>query len=160
MLQDPEVMYAWEHAFSDSEVQEWLDRQRERYRRYGFGLWAVVEKRSGRMIGQCGLTPQEYAGETVCEIGYLLERAFWGQGFAIEAAVACKRYAFGPMDREEVYSLIRDSNLPSQKVARRNGMTLCGEFIKRYRGQDMRHLAFRVRRGPEAEESAGGKGQR
>ena len=50
-----EVMYAYEHAFSDEEVQEWLDRQLGRYEEYGFGLWAVILKETGEMIGQCGI---------------------------------------------------------------------------------------------------------
>ena len=36
MLQDPEVMYAYAHAFSDREAKEWLERQLDRYRQYGF----------------------------------------------------------------------------------------------------------------------------
>ncbi len=42
ILQDEEAMYAYEGAFSDEEVQEWLDRQTARYQRWGFGLWAVI----------------------------------------------------------------------------------------------------------------------
>lgn len=56
ILQDGEAMYAYEGALSDVEAQEWLDRQQERYARDGFGLWAVVLKQTGEMIGQCGLT--------------------------------------------------------------------------------------------------------
>ena len=44
MLQDPLCMYAYEHAFSDEEAQQWLDRQLTRYREDGFGLWAMVRK--------------------------------------------------------------------------------------------------------------------
>ncbi|MFR6041568.1 MAG: GNAT family N-acetyltransferase [Dysosmobacter welbionis] len=44
MLQNPKVMYAYEHDFSNSDVQQWLDRQIGRYRDYGFGLWAVISK--------------------------------------------------------------------------------------------------------------------
>ena len=44
ILQDEETMYAYEGAFSDQEVQEWLDRQIERYKKWGFGLWAVIQK--------------------------------------------------------------------------------------------------------------------
>lgn len=56
ILQDEETMYAYEGAFSDTEVQEWLDRQIDRYKKWGFGLWAVILKETDRMIGQCGLT--------------------------------------------------------------------------------------------------------
>ena len=51
-------MYAYEHAFSDQEAWEWLRRQQARYRKDGFGLWAAVERTSGEMVGQCGLTWQ------------------------------------------------------------------------------------------------------
>lgn len=43
ILQDEQTMYAYEGAFSDSEAQVWLDRQLERYRQLGFGLWAVIQ---------------------------------------------------------------------------------------------------------------------
>ena len=143
-LQDPEAMYAYEHAFSDEEVQQWLDRQLDRYRQYGFGLWAVIEKTSGRFIGQCGLTMQDWDGRQVLEVGYLLERQFWGQGYASEAAIACRDYAFSALHAEEVYSIIRDTNTASQNVARRNGMTPAGRMVKHYYGMDMPHLVFRV----------------
>ena len=60
LLQDDEVMYAYEGAFNDQEVQNWLDRQFGRYRHDGFGLWGVVEKGSNELIGQCGITYQEF----------------------------------------------------------------------------------------------------
>ena len=44
VLGDPEVMYAYEHGFSAQEVRQWIARQRERYARDGFGLWAAVER--------------------------------------------------------------------------------------------------------------------
>ena len=56
ILQNPRVMYAYEHIFSDEDVQTWLDRQKQRYVQYGFGLWAVILKKTGEMIGQSGLT--------------------------------------------------------------------------------------------------------
>ena len=58
ILQDEETMYAYEGAFNDEEVQEWLDRQISRYHKWDFGLWAVVLKETDEMIGQCGLTMQ------------------------------------------------------------------------------------------------------
>ena len=54
MLQDEETMYAYEGAFSDAEAQEWLDRQVARYRRWGFGLWAVIRRGDGEMVGYIG----------------------------------------------------------------------------------------------------------
>lgn len=144
ILQDEQVMYAYEHAFSDEEVQSWLDRQRQRYREYGFGLWAVIKKDTGAMIGQCGLSWQDWGGRQVLEVGYLFQRAYWHQGYATEAATACKEYAFTQLGAEEVYSIIRENNEPSVRVAQRNGMSLNGSFVKHYYGMDMPHLVYSV----------------
>lgn len=147
MLQDREVMYAYEHAFSDKEAWDWLRRQQTRYETDGFGLWAVVEQSTGEMVGQCGITWQETGdGRRVPEVGYLLEKAAWHKGYAAEAARACRDYAFTVLGFPEVWSIIRDNNLPSQAVARRNGMEVRGTMVKHYYGMDMPHLLFSVRR--------------
>ena len=80
LLQDPVVMYAYEGAFSDQEVQAWLDKMFRRYEDDGFALWAVIEKSSGELIGQCGITYQEYNGNRVPEVGYLFRKEFWHKG--------------------------------------------------------------------------------
>lgn len=145
ILKDPKTMYAYEHGFSDEEVQDWLDKQKKRYREDGFGLWAVIEKAGNQMIGQCGLTFQDFDGREVLEVGYLFQRAYWHKGFATEAAIACKEYAFEHLHAKEVYSIIRDSNIASQNVAVRNGMQICGKFTKHYYGMDMPHLVYSVK---------------
>ena len=145
ILQDEEVMYAYEHAFSDEEVQEWLDRQLKRYEDYDFGLWAVILKETGELIGQCGLTMQDCKDKQVLEIGYLFQKAYWHKGYATEAAIACKKYAFEILKATEVFSIIRDNNIPSQKVAKRNGMKVVDQFVKHYYGMDMPHLVFSVK---------------
>ena len=144
ILQDKEVMYAYEGAFNDIEVQEWLDKQIQNYQKYKFGLWSVVLKEENIMIGQCGLTLQDFNGKQVIEIGYLFKKKFWHNGFATEAAIACKGYAFDKLKANEVFSIIRDNNLASQNVAKRNGMSLCGKFTKHYRNVDMPHLVFSI----------------
>ena len=142
ILQDEETMYAYEGAFTDDEVQTWLDRQFMRYETLGFGLWAVVLKENDRMIGQCGLTIQTWKEEEVLEIGYLFERKYWHYGYATEAAVACKQYAFEQLKADEVCSIIRDSNVTSQNVAIRNGMKITDYWVKHYRGVDMPHYRY------------------
>ena len=146
LLQDPVVMYAYEGAFSDQEVQAWLDKMFQRYEDDGFALWAVIEKSNGELIGQCGITYQEYNGGRVLEVGYLFRQEFWHKGFATEAAIACKEYAFQVLNFDEVYSIIRDSNVASQNVARRNGMIEVDTLVKHYRGVEMPHIVFRVSR--------------
>lgn len=146
ILQDGETMYAYEGAFSDSEVREWLDRQIARYQKWNFGLWAVILKENGKLIGQCGLTLQPWNNLEVLEIGYLLNKAYWHKGFAAEAAAACKNYAFNVLKAAEVCSIIRDTNIPSQKVALRNGMVKTDSMIKHYKGIDMLHYRYAVKR--------------
>ena len=136
MLQDRSVMYAYEHAFSDQEAWEWLRRQQARYRKDGFGLWAAVERTSGELVGQCGLTWQGLGdGTRIPEVGYLLERTAWHKGYAVEAARACRDHAFSALKFEEVFSIIR--------VEER------GSFIKHYYGMDMLHIVFSVRQGEQ-----------
>ena len=147
ILQDKETMYAYEHAFSDEEAQVWLNNQLRRYREDGFGLWGAVLKESGELIGQCGLTWQQISGGRLLEVGYLFERAHWHKGYATETALACKEYAFSVLGMQEVYSIIRDNNFASQRVAQRNGMNVCGKTVKFYYGMEMPHLIFRAVRG-------------
>lgn len=103
ILQDEDVMYAYEHAFSDDEVDEWLKKQLVCYETDGIGLWAVVLKENGEVIGQCGLTKQLWWGENVVEVGYLFRKDFWHKGYATEVAVACKDYAFNRLGEKRVY---------------------------------------------------------
>lgn len=144
ILQDSGTMRAYEGAFSDGEVQEWLDRQISRYRMWNFGLWAAVLKDTDKMIGQCGLTMQPWKDGEVLEIGYLFNRQYWHMGYATEAARECKRYAFEVLGADEVCSIIRDTNTASQRVAIRNGMTVKDSFVKHYRGVDMPHYRYAV----------------
>lgn len=145
-LQDPEVMYAFEHPYSDEEVQRGLEKQFERYAKYGFGVWAVILKETGQLIGQCGLSMQPCEDIEVLEIGYIFQKEHWNKGYATEAAVACRDYAFNTLGADEVFSLIRDTNIASQSVAKRNGMSVRRMYVKHYWGMDMPHYVFSVQR--------------
>lgn len=138
ILCDEEVMCtAYEKAFSVEEAQTWLDRQFRRYAECGFGLWAVVLKETGEMIGQCGLTMQGWRETELLEIGYLFQKAYWHHGYAAEAAIACREYAFSVLNAGSVYSMIRDTNTASQHVAVRNGMKMIDKLTKNFRNVDM-----------------------
>lgn len=145
ILQNPRVMYAYEHDFTDEDVQVWLDRQRGRYAKYGFGLWASVLKSTRVMIGQAGLTMQPYKGSEVLEIGYQLKEEYWHQGYAREAAAACKHYAFQILKAPKVHSIIKVDNLPSIRVAESIGMTREDTFITQYYNGDMLHYLYSVK---------------
>ena len=144
IMQDEETMYAYEGAFSDEEVYAWLERQKKRYEKDGFGLWAVCLKENDEMIGQCGITLQNINGTIGPEIGYLFQKAYWHQGYASEAAIGCREYAFGELKLPGICSIIRDTNLASQNVAKRNGMTIKEQFVKHYRDVDMLHYVYKI----------------
>jgi RimJ/RimL family protein N-acetyltransferase len=146
ILQDKDVMYAYEHSFSDDETKEWLEKQFKRYKEYGFGLWALIDKKTQEFIGQCGLSIQNVNNKEYLEIGYLLKTKYWHNGFAAEAANACKNYAFDKLNAEAVYSIIRVDNMPSQKVAERIGMKIEEEFIKHYYNMEMPHYLYSIKK--------------
>jgi [ribosomal protein S5]-alanine N-acetyltransferase len=99
-----------------------VQRQLDRYRDDGHGLWLVGNRETGEPIGQAGLVQQEVDGAHELEIGYLIHHPFWQQGYAAEAAAAVRDYAFNTLGKERVISLIRPVNVPSQRVALRIGL--------------------------------------
>lgn len=138
-------MWAYAHVFSDEEVQTWLDNQLRRYREDGFGLRAMIKRRSGQMIGRCGVTLQQTPQGTVHEGGYLLNRRWRHLGYAIEAARACRDYAFENIGAEQVCSILRTENLASQRVDIRS-MVPRSLFTKHYCHQDMPRAVCSVSR--------------
>ena len=74
VLGDPETMWHYPYTFDGKHVRDWIERNMNRYRKDGFGLWAVCLKDSGEMIGDCGLTLQNINGETLPEIGFHIRR--------------------------------------------------------------------------------------
>jgi RimJ/RimL family protein N-acetyltransferase len=148
ILRDPVAMKAYERAFTDEEVRGWLENQRRRYAHDGHGLWAVVRRDTGDVIGDCGLTWQDVSNDRVLEVGYHFLRAQWHRGFAAEAALACRDHAFTSLGAPAVHAIVRDTNLASMNVAIRCGMTARHRFVKHYRGVDMPHIDFAVYRDP------------
>lgn len=144
VLQDTEVTYAYERVFPEKEVRSWLKRQFQCYAMEGFGMWAVVLKETGEMIGHAGISMQVYGDEELPEIGYMFEKAFWHQGFATEAVIACRDYAFAVLGMNTVYSVIRADNMPSRAVARRNGMRISGTAFKSVMGKMVTHYMYSV----------------
>lgn len=124
VLSDPETMRHYPAPLDQAGVEQWIARNRVRYSSDGHGLWAMVLKTSGELIGDCGLIRQEVDGESLVEIGYHVRRDLWGQGLAPEAACACRDYGFAHLKVDRLISLIRPENIPSQKVAQKAGMTL------------------------------------
>ena len=146
VLQDSDVTYAYERVFSDREIGSWLKRQIQCYAQEGFGMWAVVLKETGKMIGHAGISMHVYGDEELPEIGYMFEKEFWHRGFATEAAIACRDYAFAVLGMDTVYSVIRADNVPSRAVARRNGMRITGTAFRSVMGRMVTHYMYSIKK--------------
>jgi hypothetical protein len=130
---DPEVM-RYGDGVKDSEwVRRWLRGCLEDYHvKWGFGLWAVIEKRSSSVIGFCGLSRfSDVGGQPETEIGYRLARAFWGRGYATEAAAAVRDYGFGTLNLSRMISIIDPRNAASLRVAEKVGLRFEKEVMFR-----------------------------
>jgi ribosomal-protein-alanine N-acetyltransferase len=127
---DRETMRFYPTPFDRNGVEEWISRNRNRYAKDGHGLWAMVLKANGELIGDCGLTVQNVEGIDEIEIGYHVRRDCWGQGFATEAARACRDFGFSRLPIERLISLIRPENLASRRVAEKNGMQVWKEIVR------------------------------
>ena len=134
VLGDPVTMQYYPAAFDRKGIEEWIGKNIGRYQRDGHGLWALMLKDSGELIGDCGCTLQEVEGMNQIEVGYHVRRDLWGRGYATEAARACMEYAFAQLGAARVISMIRPENLQSRRVAEKNGMT-CEKVIF-WRGYD------------------------
>jgi RimJ/RimL family protein N-acetyltransferase len=97
------------------------------YAEHGYGLWATVLKDDGAFIGRCGLLNWHLDGRDEVEVAYGLARAYWGRGYATEAARAVREWAFAHLDAPRLISLVVPENEASKNVARKNGMRLEGE---------------------------------
>jgi ribosomal-protein-alanine N-acetyltransferase len=142
MMAHPEVNHFYERRFSRAESETWLERQLDRYRRDGKGLWLVIERATGDPVGQVGLAWQDVDGERHPEIGWLLDRRYWGRGFATEAGAATRDAAFADWGYDHVISLIRPVNVQSKRVALRIGMT----EGRRVQFHGVEHLVFELAR--------------
>jgi RimJ/RimL family protein N-acetyltransferase len=142
VLSDPETMRYYPAALDRAGVAAWIERNQRRYADAGHGLWALVLKSSGEMIGDCGLTRQSVDGADEIEIGYHVRRDLWGRGYAPEAACACRDYGFARLGSSRLISLIRPENLPSRRVAEKTGLSLWKEVV----WKDLPHCVYVIRR--------------
>lgn len=132
VLVDSDIMAHYPYTFDEARVRRWIGRNRERYQQDGFGLWAVVLKETGEMIGDCGITMQNIHGTMLPEIGYHIRADRQRRGYASEAAAECIRYAFENYDFPAIYSYMKYTNIPSQRTAMKNRM----KFIEEYPDPD------------------------
>ncbi|MBY5329181.1 GNAT family N-acetyltransferase [Rhizobium leguminosarum] len=117
---DAESMRYYPSIKSFDETARWFQRLAfDSYTSHGFGLWAVTDRQSGVLLGDCGITLQETSAGLEPEICYHLWRDHWGKGYAAEAAAACRDHALHTLGMARIVSIVRPDNIPSQRVAER-----------------------------------------
>lgn len=121
---DAETMKFYPQAFDLQMTKTWINRNQQRYRDHGFGLWSLVLRENNQVIGDCGLVLQNVHGIEKVEIGFHIRRHYWGQGLATEAALACCNYGFQTLQLEQLICLIHPQNFASRRVAEKIGMNL------------------------------------
>ena len=128
IISDPINMKYYKTPYDDNGVIRWINWNLDNYDTYGFGLFAVILKETNQMIGDCGVTMQIINHKIRPEIGYHFHINHHNKGYATEAAIAVKEYIFKNTTFNELYTYTTKDNLPSQKVAIKNGMTLIEEY--------------------------------
>ena len=128
ILSHPETMRFYPQPFDEVRVRGWIARNQQRYSTDGFGLWAVVLRENGKVIGDCGITLQNIHGSILPEIGYHIHKDYCRCGYATEAAKVCMDFLFETTDYPAVYSYMKYTNAPSYGVALKNGMRFIEEY--------------------------------
>ncbi|MEV6886203.1 GNAT family N-acetyltransferase [Streptomyces sp. NPDC051135] len=131
LLGDPHVMRYYPSPKSREEALAWIDWNQRLYQQEGFGLWLVTLRTTGEFVGDCGLTPQEIEGVTDLEVGYHVRADLQGNGYATEAAAACRDYARDILDAQRLIAIIRPDNQASQRVAEKIGLPFERDAISR-----------------------------
>lgn len=144
ILQDIDVMYAWEKSFSDDEVKIWIDENIKRYNNEGYSYFLAINKAEGTVVGVMGPLVEKINNKSFIGIAYILNRKSWKKGYAVEGAKACIEYAFSRLNARNVIAQIRPNNINSIHVAQRLNMKLIDKYVKLYDGKEMEHLIYSI----------------
>ena len=131
-------------AMSREETEAQLEHFRRHWRDHGFGIWAAEERATGRLVGRIGLSYHRLWPDEP-ELGWKLDPAVWGRGYATEGGAAGLAYAFETLRVPRVVSIIHPENDPSIRVAERLGFSVDGTLPWSEAGIDL--LRFAVERG-------------
>jgi RimJ/RimL family protein N-acetyltransferase len=130
-----------------------LDRMIGHQDEYGFGMYALVDRDSGEMVGECGLVHVELKLPEV-ELAYYVVRDRWGRGYATEAARACLDHGFADLGLDRIIAIAWPENGASHRVMEKAGMTYEGTGT--YYGREMVRYAAELPWPPDGD--AGSRG--
>lgn len=145
---DPETMSFYPRAYTREQVAEIITKNIRTFETSGYGLFAVIDKRSGEYVGDCGITIQIIDGEEEFEVGYRIRKEYWGQGLAPEAARAMIDYGFKHLGLQKLYSYMAKDHHQSRRTAEKAGMTLQKEY-RNPRNRDILTTVYAIHRKDE-----------
>lgn len=140
LLSNPEVHKYFPKTLDQNESEAFFEEIQHRYNADGYCFWAVIRKSDNLFLGICGLLSQTIDGQKETEVGYRISNEYWGHGYGTEAAKGCMQYAKEMLKLASIISLIRPENLPSIRVAEKNGLKLEKETMF----HNMLHLVYRI----------------
>ena len=138
-MTDLEAFYAFEDAMVEPVLQAFLKESKEAseehlkaylenmYPLYDYGMWTVVERQSGEIIGLCGLGRMDCQGAECTDLGYYICPKWRNQGIATECVEFVLDYAKNYLEFSEVYAIIKEENRISAGILRR----FCFEYVSR-----------------------------
>jgi [ribosomal protein S5]-alanine N-acetyltransferase len=142
MFADADHMRFYPAPFTREQTVAWIERQLERYRDDGFGLWVIGDRATGEFLGTAGPTIQVVEGVREVEVGWHVKPGRKGEGVAPEAARAARDWAFANLRVDHLIALVRPENLPSARVAEKLGMRIDRE-VEHHR---LVHRVYRIDR--------------
>lgn len=142
ILGDKETMYAWEHAFTDLQITQFIERSNLSHHNNGYGYCAAIDKLSGEMIGLIGLLDEKIENPTYIGLGYIVAKKHWDKGYATEGAWSWREYAATILQAKMLIADIKEGNIASIHVAKKLGMQYIGNHNKYYNGKYMPHEIY------------------
>ncbi len=124
LYKDKEITKYMEPLFEDrdEEIEYTKSYIKNVYEFYGFGMWTVIEKESGNIIGRAGVSYRE--GFELPEMGFMIGKAYQQKGYAYEVCHAIAQYMYENYEMEKLILFIEPDNLPSINLVQKLGGTL------------------------------------
>ncbi|MER9559200.1 GNAT family N-acetyltransferase [Mesorhizobium sp. M0323] len=125
MVSDPRVGKYLSNIGDRAAIEVWINRERERFKRLGYGLLAIERLDTSGFVGFCGLINVDYQAHftPAVEISWRLDPDYWGHGYATEAAAAVLDFGFENLKLDQIVANAAVGNVASQRVMERIGMS-------------------------------------
>jgi [ribosomal protein S5]-alanine N-acetyltransferase len=130
---------------TEADVLDSVAAKVDHWERYGFGMWLLRDRETGRMVGRGGLQYTYTAGLNDVEAGWAIVHERWGQGLATELALACVDVAFTRLELLDIVAFTLPTNAASRRVMEKSGF----EYERHIVHAAMPHVLYR-HRGPAA----------